>query len=119
MRKSQVSVIRVLVAVASVVMVSVVAAVMATPAHAANSAGFADPVGDPAPSRGAPDITANPPRKKHRRVLARLSMCFACGGMVEAPLARLGSLRCHKCIDEAARLNPRLVREWKRRGGGF
>jgi hypothetical protein len=46
-------------------------------------------------------------------------MCFACGGTVELPLSRLGSLRCHRCIDEAARLDPRLVSEAKRRGGVF
>jgi hypothetical protein len=70
--------------------------------------------------RQPPDYgMANGLRRKHRSALARLSMCLACGGMVEVPLSRLGSLRCHKCIDEAARLNPRLVREWKRRGGGF
>jgi PASTA domain len=59
MRRSQVCVIRVLFALASMAAVSVVASVMATPAAAANSSSFADPIGDPSykPARGvAPDI---------------------------------------------------------------
>jgi hypothetical protein len=60
----------------------------------------------------------NPLRKNRRRALARLNVCHACGGTVEASLSRLGSLRCHECIDEAARLNPLVVSEREHRPSG-
>jgi hypothetical protein len=40
---------------------------------------------------------------------ARLEMCLACGGPMEEPLKRLGSLRCLDCRDTRRPLDPRLT----------
>jgi hypothetical protein len=40
---------------------------------------------------------------------ARLDVCLACGGPVEEPLRRLGSLRCMDCRDVQRPLDPSLA----------
>jgi hypothetical protein len=45
--------------------------------------------------------------KMHAR--ARLDVCLACGGPMEEPLKRLGSLRCMDCRDTHRPLDPSLA----------
>jgi hypothetical protein len=40
---------------------------------------------------------------------ARLDVCLACGGPMEEPLKRLGSLRCLDCRDSQRPLDPSLA----------
>jgi hypothetical protein len=40
---------------------------------------------------------------------ARLDVCLACGGPMEEPLKRLGSLRCLDCRDSQRPLDPSLT----------
>jgi hypothetical protein len=39
----------------------------------------------------------------------RLDICLACGGPVEEPLRRLGSLRCMDCRESQRPLDPSLA----------
>jgi hypothetical protein len=47
----------------------------------------------------------------------RLDICLACGGPMEEPLKRLGSLRCMDCRDGQRPLDPALADDARLRSG--
>jgi hypothetical protein len=51
--------------------------------------------------------------KREQAMRSGPAVCLACGGVTEAGLSFVGSLRCLDCRQVDAALSPRLVQQWQ------